>query len=469
MSQVITSYDFHRYANLFPMMQEAEFASLVEDIGRSGLREKIWLFQGQILDGRNRYLACERSGVMPQFRTFTGTDDDALQAVLSWNLERRHLSSSQKAAIAVELEDLFSALEAQARERQREYHGNQYDKDDDDSGLVEIFPQVQHVISAPVPKTREVNPTPAPKTRDRAADAMGTNGRYISDAKKLKSDAPNIHAKVKDGDLTLPIAKQVASLPAEQQEQVLAAVAQEDDKEKRGKVAKQAVQRVTLEQAKAKEKAAIAAAPDTRPVLWQCDAIDWLKKQEPYDLLLTDPPYSTDVDDVAAFAESWLPIALSKLKPTGRAYVCVGAYPEELHAYLSVAMPDQVLVWTYRNTLGPSPKDNYKLNWQAILYYKGSAAGDLDCPVMLEQFSVQDINAPDGRQGDRFHAWQKPLELAERFIRHSTKPGDVVADPFACTGTFAIAAAKLGRVGLGCDISTENLAIAEARGCQVLR
>ena len=89
----------------------------------------------------------------------------------------------------------------------------------------------------------------------------------------------------------------------------------------------------------------------------------------------------------------------------------------------------------------------------------------LDCPIMLEQFSVQEINAPDGRQGDRYHAWQKPLSLAEQLIRHSTKSSDRVIDPFACTGTFLLAAASLGRFSAGCDISPENIAIAIERGC----
>ncbi len=52
---------------------------------------------------------------------------------------------------------------------------------------------------------------------------------------------------------------------------------------------------------------------------------------------------------------------------------------------------------------------------------------------MTEQFSVQDINAPDGRLGDRFHAWQKPDELAERVIA----PGPNRAVAFKCKGVKA--------------------------------
>lgn len=204
---------------------------------------------------------------------------------------------------------------------------------------------------------------------------------------------------------------------------------------------------------------------DSKPIVECADALEWLDRQEQADLLLTDPPYMTDVEDIAEFAKSWLPLALAKVKPTGRAYVCVGAYPQELAAYMSVWMPTQVLVWTYRNTLGPSPASQYKQNWQAILYYAMPGAPPLDCQSLIEQFSVQDINAPDGRLGDRYHAWQKPLELAERFVRHSTKTGDTIIDPFCCTGSFLLAAAKLGREAKGCDNNPEVLKIAIERGC----
>jgi DNA modification methylase len=85
-----------------------------------------------------------------------------------------------------------------------------------------------------------------------------------------------------------------------------------------------------------------------------------------------------------------------------------------------------------------------------------------------EQWAVQEVNAPDGRQGDRYHAWQKPLEIAERFIRHSTKQGDTVYDPFCCTGTFLLAAAKLGRKAEGVEISKDNALIAKNRGCIIV-
>lgn len=209
--------------------------------------------------------------------------------------------------------------------------------------------------------------------------------------------------------------------------------------------------------------------PADAPMLYVGNGIGYIP-DEPYDLLLTDPPYSTDVDDIDAFAGSWLYNALSHVKPTGFAYVFIGAYPYEVRAYLNARLPDhmmleQILVWTYKNTLGQNPKDRYKLNYQNCLFFRGVDAPALDCPLTNEQWAVQEINAPDGRQGDRYHAWQKPIEIAERFIRHSTEPGMTVFDPFSCTGTFLLAAAKLGRKAYGFEINPENAAIAFERGC----
>jgi len=217
-------------------------------------------------------------------------------------------------------------------------------------------------------------------------------------------------------------------------------------------------------------------APGTMAI-HHVDGLGFLERvpEQSFDLLLTDPPYMTEVDDVAEFARRWVPLALSRVKPSGRAYIFVGAYPDELHAYLSVLLEqglftlDNVLSWTYRNVIGPSPTHGYRLNWQACLYLYGPKAAPLDCASLVEQFAVHDINAPDGRLGNRHHTWQKPDELAERFIRHSTKEGDAVLDPFAGTGTFILAAARLGRHGVGCEIDPEMLCIAEKRGAVVRR
>lgn len=95
---------FHPLANLFPLIEGDEFAALVTDIREQGLREPVTLFDGMILDGRNRYKACLEAGAECPTQVFTGTDPVAF--VISANLRRRHLTESQRAMVAAKLANL---------------------------------------------------------------------------------------------------------------------------------------------------------------------------------------------------------------------------------------------------------------------------------------------------------------------------------------------------------------------------
>lgn len=213
-----------------------------------------------------------------------------------------------------------------------------------------------------------------------------------------------------------------------------------------------------------------------QPEIKQMDCIDFLNEFEDnsIDLLFTDPPYSTDIEDIYSFTNKWLPLAIQKTKKSGRLLICSGAYPIEIEAFLKVLLNqskfivDNPLVWTYKNTLGVTPKMKYNLNYQLIWHLYSKESKELDTSITGEMFSVMEINAPDGRLGNRLHTWQKPDELAFRLIRHTSKEGDIVVDPFCCTGTFLLEANRLNRISKGCDISIDNLKIAEDRGCIII-
>lgn len=98
---------FHPVAEIFPMMAEADLASLAADIAAHGLREAIWRHRdGRIIDGRNRYLACRQAKMPPVFRVYEGADAALIDFVVSLNVERRHMSESQRAIVAARIANL---------------------------------------------------------------------------------------------------------------------------------------------------------------------------------------------------------------------------------------------------------------------------------------------------------------------------------------------------------------------------
>jgi hypothetical protein len=88
-------------------MADAEFASLVADIKKNGLREAITIHGGMILDGGNRYRACIEAGIEPDVKEYDG--DSIVSYVLSANLHRRHLSAGQQSAIVASAQDWGNA------------------------------------------------------------------------------------------------------------------------------------------------------------------------------------------------------------------------------------------------------------------------------------------------------------------------------------------------------------------------
>jgi len=427
------------YSSLMPELDPNEYLRLEQNIMGEGCREPIVIQAGTrtILDGHHRYRICVEHNL--PFRVLEKAVAGRAEAkiwIIANQVGRRNLSEFNRARCALTLKPLL-------KERNR-------------LRIVGGRATSEHMT-----------------TREELAQIAGVSRDTIDRVEGiLSAGSEEIIQALSSGQMSIRSACALIRLPKEEQarlpdeptEEILfcaeriRAHANEEKRQKRED--KLAMQRQT-----AKLKAEVVEA----------DAVEWLSAidDRSADLLFTDPPYCTDVPDIEAFVDSWLALALSKVKVTGRAYVFVGAYPEELHAYLAALRQQrkfslQILGWTYSNTLGPAPAKGYKGNWQAVLYLCGKKAPDLDAPNLLEQFAMQPMAAPDGRQGDRFGRWQKPYPLAEMYVRHASKEGDLVIDPFCGTGTFLLAAADRGRIARGCDRDPEALAICRERGAEVV-
>ena len=65
-------YGFHPISELFPLLDGDGFDALVNDIRRNGVIEPVWVHEGKILDGRNRYRACQKLGIDVPTREWSG-------------------------------------------------------------------------------------------------------------------------------------------------------------------------------------------------------------------------------------------------------------------------------------------------------------------------------------------------------------------------------------------------------------
>ncbi|WP_250533499.1 hypothetical protein [Caballeronia sp. AZ10_KS36] len=93
----------HPLSAAFPTFSQEDLAALADDIRQFGQRESGLMLDGMILDGWNRYCACELAGVDFNWVDFEDEhpDVDPVAFVLSKNLHRRHLTASQRAAAVV--------------------------------------------------------------------------------------------------------------------------------------------------------------------------------------------------------------------------------------------------------------------------------------------------------------------------------------------------------------------------------
>jgi hypothetical protein len=78
-------------ANGFPLGDTADLEALADDLVANGQRFPILRYEGQLVDGRRRDVACRWAGLDPEYADLDGLDQAAVAAlVLSLNAHRRH-------------------------------------------------------------------------------------------------------------------------------------------------------------------------------------------------------------------------------------------------------------------------------------------------------------------------------------------------------------------------------------------
>jgi N6-adenosine-specific RNA methylase IME4 len=225
----VMELEFHPLANIFPLIEGAEFDALVHDIRANGLRENIVLLDGAILDGRNRYRACLIAGTQPRTVEYFG--DDPVSFVVSLNLRRRHLDESQRAIVAAKLANM----------RQGNF-------------------------------SKAANLPVSPVSQSSAADMLNVSERTVRSARTVIDEgAPELVEAVEHGRVSVSAASDLATLPKQQQTEIVA----------RGeKEILEAAKQIRAERAEVR-KAELAIVKERAPSL----------PTDTYDVIVIDPPW----------------------------------------------------------------------------------------------------------------------------------------------------------------------------------
>lgn len=225
------------------------------------------------------------------------------------------------------------------------------------------------------------------------------------------------------------------------------------------------------------------------------------------DLIIIDPPYNltkdfetikfnaTNESKYIDYLNEWLPVVVRKLKPDGSLYMCgdwrcTAAMQKVISQHLTIL--NRI---TWQRDKGRGSTKNWKNNmediWFAVCnprkYYFNSEAVKIRRKVMAPYRSNGEpkdwIETKQGRFRDTYasnlwddisipfwsmpentpHPTQKPEKLIAKLILASSRPEDIVFDPFLGSGTTSVVAKKLNRRYCGVEINTDFCLLAEKR------
>ena len=190
----------HPAANRLRMMSPEEYQRLVASIKAHGLRDAIELDEdGEIADGRNRYKACLELGIKPKFRRANLKGLSYLEYSVIKNVDRRHLTKSEKALLAIEIRNYMRlhndttsfAVELSSKPPQEDNWDNQ-------------------------------EPPPGDPSMSDLASALDVSPTYIKKASHIKDHGcPELEQAVRSGAVKIQAAAKLATFPKLMQQRAL--------------------------------------------------------------------------------------------------------------------------------------------------------------------------------------------------------------------------------------------------------
>ncbi len=393
------------FVELIPPLSQEERQQLEQNlIAHGGARDwlTVWEHDGQLilLDGHNRYEICTRLGLKFEILKIKLADKNAAKVWMIDNQKgRRNLTDGWKYELAQAKKKILEPIgksKISAAQKQR-HSGVTLSKVDKDTH----------------------------NTQQEIAKELGWSTGKVAMADKVWKEAePEVKEKVKAGEVSINEAYQEIKKAERDKKNEQALHARDDDKSRKT--------------AKLKNSLFDVRRGDFREVLDDIEAVS---------LILTDPPYPKDALPLWSDLGKW---AANSLADDGILVAYSGQMflPEVLNR-----LSEHLEYWwcgavvhTGSGNLTPLGHPVRKVinGWKPlVMFYRKGGVGF--------QRTFRDLLRGVGPQKED-HNWQQPVEEARILVEAFTKPGELVADPFAGSGGFCKAAHELGRIAVGAEI-----------------
>ncbi|MCI8587235.1 MAG: site-specific DNA-methyltransferase [Clostridia bacterium] len=210
------------------------------------------------------------------------------------------------------------------------------------------------------------------------------------------------------------------------------------------------------------------------------DCVEGLKllDDNSIDLVVIDPPYKLDISNIRktntfnnytnellnlkdGFDLKILDVLIKKMKKINIYIYCSKRQIKELLEYFSGKNCNyEILTWHKQN---PSPLTNniYLPDTEYIIYAREKGVKLYGSYHTKHKYYISGVNHSDKKKYK--HPTVKPLQFIENHIENSSKPGDVVLDCFAGSGTTLVASINKDRKFIGFEINKYYYEIAKCR------
>jgi DNA modification methylase len=409
------------FKGLIPALREEEFQQLENNIVNEGCRDALVVWNDILIDGHNRYDICTRNNI--EFKT-VDIDFEDREAVKKWiilnQFGRRNISAYDRSLLALKLKDMFS----EKAKINLSLSGGDRKSNNRKTGC-----QI---------------PDKAIDTKKELAKIAGVSHDTIAKVQKIEEKATEEQKeKIKKGQETInSIYKEIK---------------------------KEEINKEILH--KRQEEVKIL------PVIYNLingNSLAELNKlkDKSIDCVITDPPYGINYvsnhrkieSGVAKLIKSDNPgeafglwedickILVNKMKHNSHLYVFTSwkvfhIFREITEKYFTIK---NCLIWEKNNWSMGDLNGNYAEQYEMIIF---ATNGNRDLIGKREPNILHFNRVPNNKLT---HSCEKPVELLEVLINKSTIEGELVADPFAGSGSTLKAAKNLNRQWWGCEIDEQH-------------